>query len=290
MNLAARAFRAFTLIALLLAASATLADDSLRVMSFNIRYGTARDGENAWTKRAELLLKTIRGFDPDLLGTQEVLAMQAEFLTNELPGYRFVGVGRDDGKRSGEFSAVMFKSERFEPVGEGTFWLSETPEEPGSKSWDSSLPRIVTWVKLRDRKVGGRELFFVNTHWDHIGNKARTESGAIIRRWLSEKTHGLPTIVTGDLNVREDHPGIKALLATDSEPQLRDVFRALHAERADDEATFHGFSGRTRGGRIDFIFATTNLTPREASIDHTSTDNRFPSDHFPVTAVLEYSE
>jgi endonuclease/exonuclease/phosphatase family metal-dependent hydrolase len=260
---------------------------ALRVMSFNIRYGTAGDGANAWDKRKDLLVETIRAFDPDLLGTQEVLDFQADFLAETLAGYSHVGVGRDDGKRAGEFSSVYFKSKRFELVDSGTFWLSETPERPGSKSWDSSLPRVATWVKLADRDAGGRQLCFLNTHWDHRGEKARVEAGRIIRAWLDEHAKGLPTVVTGDFNVTETHQGLRALLAEDGNPPLRDVYRVVQPESGEEEATFHGFSGRRRGRRIDFILASPEWKVQTAAINTTNREGRYPSDHFPVEAVLE---
>jgi endonuclease/exonuclease/phosphatase family metal-dependent hydrolase len=273
---------------LLLSTIARAADAPLRVMSFNLRYGSANDGVNSWPKRQDLLLHTIEAFRPDLLGSQETLAFQAEFLNQKLPGHTMVGVGRDDGKKQGEFSALWYRTERFEALASGTFWLSETPQSPGSKSWDSSLPRIATWVKLRDKQANGGELVFLNTHWDHRGNQARIESGKLIRRWLNENAAGKPAIVTGDLNVTEDHAGIAALLAPDADPKLLDVFRSVHAKAGADEGTFHGFLGRPRGRRIDFIFASPQFKPSEATIDRTSREGRFPSDHFPVTAVLTY--
>jgi endonuclease/exonuclease/phosphatase family metal-dependent hydrolase len=268
-------------------ASALAAEEPLRVMTFNIRYGTANDGQNSWPNRQELLLATIRKFDPDLLGTQEVLAMQVDFLAENLKEYAVVGVGRDDGKRRGEFSTVLYKTKRFEPVDSGTFWLSETPDKPGSKSWDSSLPRVATWVKLRDRLNADRELVFLNTHWDHRGDRARTESGRIIREWLTEHAAGLPAIVTGDLNVAENHAGVRALLSSDGgSPALVDAYRQVHREAAAEEGTFHGFSGRRGGRRIDHIVTTPDWTAAEATIDYTNNGGRYPSDHYPVTAVL----
>jgi endonuclease/exonuclease/phosphatase family metal-dependent hydrolase len=272
--------------AVVMAAEALAGEPLLRVMTFNLRYATAPDGDNAWDKRKEILLETIRNFNPDLLGTQEVLAIQADYLAENLKDYTLVGIGRDDGKRRGEFSAVMFRTSRFEPAASGTFWLSETPEQPGSKSWDSSLPRIATWVRLRDRADAGREICYLNTHWDHRGNQARIESAKIIRRWINENAGNSPVVVTGDLNITEDHEGYRTLAATDSAPRLRDVFRLLHPSRGPEEATFHNFSGGSRGRRIDFIFASPECTPIEAAIDRSNRDGHFPSDHYPVTAVL----
>jgi endonuclease/exonuclease/phosphatase family metal-dependent hydrolase len=266
------------------------ADDApaepLRVMSFNIRYATAPDGENAWSRRSDLLVDTIRRFNPDLLGTQEVLASQADFLSEQFSDDKFVGVGRDDGKRHGEFSALLYRSSRFELVDSGTFWLSEKPDRPGSKSWDSSLPRIATWVRLRDRANAGHEFCFLNTHWDHRGPKARLESAGIIRRWLAEHAAGVPIIVTGDLNAGEETDAYRVLASADGPPQLLDSYRTLHAEQKPDEATFHGFSGKRDGVRIDFILHTPDFKTKQAEIDRANQQGRYPSDHYPVTALL----
>jgi endonuclease/exonuclease/phosphatase family metal-dependent hydrolase len=270
----------------LIATRASAADVLLRVMTFNLRYATAADGENSWPNRKDVLLEAIRTFDPDLLGTQETLALQADFLVEKLPGSTLVGVGRDDGKRQGEFSALLFKKARFDLIDSGTFWLSETPEKIGSKSWDSSLPRIATWVRLRDKSDGGREICYLNTHWDHRGNQARVESAKIIRRWISEHAPDSLAIVTGDLNITEDHEGYRTLASTSDAPRLRDVFRLLHPQQGPEEATFHNFSGKRGGRRIDFIFASPEATPLEVGIDYTNRDGHYPSDHYPVTAVL----
>jgi endonuclease/exonuclease/phosphatase family metal-dependent hydrolase len=265
------------------------AAEPIRVMTFNIRYGTANDGPNHWKNRHELVVETIKNFKPDLLGTQEVLSFQADYLTEQLPGYAMVGVGRDDGKRMGEFSSLFYDTERFTLVDSGTFWLSETPNMPGSKSWDASLPRVASWAKLKDNRASGRELVFINTHWDHIGDRARTESGKIIHTWMGEKAANLPTIVTGDFNVNENHPGLAALMSSPSDSlKLQDAFRIVHPKQADDEATFHGFRGRTKGRRIDFILTSPQFQAIEATIDRTERDGRYPSDHYPVTAILEY--
>ncbi len=279
------------MMAALLATSGWAAAETptLRVMTFNIRYGTANDGDNAWDKRKAFVVDVIRDFDPDLLGTQEVLAVQADYLEEQLPDYTLVGVGRDDGKRQGEFSAALYKKSRFTKLDSGTFWLSETPDVPGSKSWDSSLPRIVTWVRLRDKDAGGRECLWLNTHWDHRGRQARVESGRIIRRWIDRHAGGAPVILTGDLNVNDDHEGFAALVDADATPQLLDVYRQANEKPQPDEATSHGFGGRTRGRRIDFVLGTAELPVTEADIVRASRMGLYPSDHYPVTAVLKVS-
>ena len=279
----------FHLLALMLflsSSSFARGDDTLRVMTFNIRYGTAGNGQNAWDARKDHLVEVIRDFNPDLLGTQEVLAAQADYLIEKLPEYTLVGVGRDDGKRRGEFSAALYKTSRFEADDSGTFWLSETPHVPGSKSWDSSMPRIVTWVKLRDNGADGSKILWLNTHWDHRGRIARVEAGKMIRRWIDEHAGDDLVILTGDLNVTETHEGIRAILANDGVPRLIDTYRQVHPTPQPDEATSHGFRGRTRGRRIDFVLGTAELRVTDADIVRASRDGLYPSDHYPVTAVI----
>jgi endonuclease/exonuclease/phosphatase family metal-dependent hydrolase len=142
---------------------ATQPAGSLRVMSFNIRYGTARDGENAWDRRREFVAHTIKTYQPDLLGMQEVLAEQGDYLRQALPDYAYVGGGRDDGKRAGEASPIMYRKARFQPLADGQFWLSDTPEKIASRGWDAALPRVATWVRLKDRQTGKTVFFITRT-------------------------------------------------------------------------------------------------------------------------------
>jgi glycerophosphoryl diester phosphodiesterase/endonuclease/exonuclease/phosphatase family metal-dependent hydrolase len=265
----------------------------VRVMSFNIRYGTAADGENAWPRRKEFLFETIAAFDPDLLGTQETLAGQRDDLAGRLSGYETLAAGRDDGQERGEMMALFYRKSRFEKLAGGHFWLSETPDVPGSKSWDSSLPRMVTWVKLRDRMApGAKPIAYFNTHFDHRGPKARLESARLLRRKVDELAQDCRVIVTGDFNSPEGGEPYQALFGrggSDSRP-LVDSFRAAHPSKEDAEGTFSGFrAGAIRGARIDWIGCSPDLDVRDAAIDRTARDGRTPSDHFPVTAVLRPS-
>lgn len=260
---------------------------SVRVMSFNIRNSNAKDGEDAWEKRKEFLAATIRAYDPDLLGTQEVLPNQADFLQEKFPEYGFAGAGRDDGKRGGEFSPVMFKKKRFEQIASGQYWLSESPEKVGSKGWDAALPRIMTWVKLKDLSTG-KPLLFFNTHWDHKGVQARVESGKLMRRLIEEKRDGLPVIVTGDFNSVETSAQYRSLTAGDGNGvRLTDAYREVHPTVSPDEASFNGFKGTRTGKRIDWILHSPEWVARGAAIDYTQKDGRYPSDHYPVTAEIE---
>jgi endonuclease/exonuclease/phosphatase family metal-dependent hydrolase len=264
-------------------------EPDLRVMSFNVRYGSALDGTNAWTHRRDLAVAMVRTSDPDLLGTQEAEAWQAEHLNAQLPGYSRLGVGRDDGKAKGESVTLFFKTDRFEKLAGGHFWYGDRPDEPGSKGWDATLPRIVTWVKLRDRQ-NSRVFLWMNTHWDHAGKLARQESPKQMRRWFAEHGENLPLIVSADFNSTEDSPQYRTLLGeADAHPLLIDAFRQVHPERKTNEATYHAFSGNRNGQRIDWILCSPEFSPIAAEIDHTSQNGRYPSDHFPVTATLRWT-
>lgn len=262
----------------------------VRVMSYNIRYGTANDGENHWNKRKDFLLETIVAFNPDLLGTQETLGFQRDFLAEKLLGYEVLGVGRDDGKEAGEMTALYFKRSRFEKLDGGHFWLSETPGVPGSKSWDTSLTRMVSWVKLRDKlQPKAKPLMFFNTHFDHRGNQARVESAKLIRRKVEEAAKTCRVIVTGDFNAGEDAPPYQAFFgfADGKASPLRDVYRTTHPKREPNEGTFSSFkAGETAGPRIDWIGVSAEWEILKAEIDRTAREGRTPSDHFAMLAVV----
>jgi endonuclease/exonuclease/phosphatase family metal-dependent hydrolase len=279
-------------------ATAPLANDAggsgggeLRVMSFNVRYGTADDGENDWQHRRALFLRTIDAFGPDLLGTQELLAFQADELRDHLKNYGFAGVGRDDGKRKGEFSGLFFRADHFELLDSGNFWLSEHPDQVGSVSWDSALTRIASWVKLREKRDPQRAILWLNTHWDHRGNVARVESAKLVRRQIQRLRDkpDMAVIVTGDLNCDEDSEPYPILLGRDdAQFKLIDSYRQVHPDRSGDEASFHAFKGTTTGSRIDFILHADQLSTIDSSIDRThDATGHYPSDHYPVTAILK---
>lgn len=274
------------LLALTFAVCPAMAQDALRVMSFNIRYGTARDGVNAWPNRQQHVATVIKTFAPDLLGTQETLPFQAQQLRQDLAGYQYIGWSRDT-SADGEQCGVFVRTERFEVSESGQFWLSETPDEKFSKSWDSSLPRVATWVRLKDRAAGNRRLLFVNTHFDHRGETARRESAALLLRRGTELAAGEPLLITGDFNCGEESPPWKTLTADVT--RLEDTFRKVHPQRLDSEGTFHGFSGKPGADRIDWILCSPGWNVTAATIDRSEFGGRFASDHFAVTAVLGWS-
>lgn len=266
-------------------------DVSLRVMSFNIRYGTAKDGENHWDNRRELVAETILREVPDLVATQESLHFQNEWLAGTLPHMTFHGAGRADGKREDEFSGIWYRRDRFTLLASGHFWLSETPDVPGSKSWDSSLPRMASWVRLHDVE-SNRAIVVASTHFDHQGTRARAESTRVLREQLERIAGDDPVIIGGDFNMAATHENHALLLGgSGSGFALVDTFDASRAgspTAADgDVATFNGFQHCITGERIDWILCSPELRVRSAEINRMIRYGRLPSDHYPVTAVVQ---
>jgi len=261
----------------------------LRVMSFNVRYATAPDGPNHWNLRQGAVLAAIEAFNPDILATQETLAVQRDFIAENLPHYAAVGVGRDDGKEQGEMTATFYRRDRFDLLASGHFWLSETPEVPGSKSWDTAITRMATWLKLRDRRSeSAAPLLVINTHFDHMGEQARLESAKLLRRQAEVLGHGCSIVILGDLNCDEDSAPYTELAARRvNSTTLIDVYRKVNPLRQKNEATFQAFKpDAIAGNRIDFIFASEDLATLSAAIDRDLYSGKLASDHFPVTAVV----
>ncbi len=273
--------------AALLLATLAGAAEPIRIMSFNVRTSNAQDGENSWPQRKDFFFETIEKFLPTLIGFQEVREDQHDAIIARMPGYAFSGVARDDGKRKGEWALIGYREDRFTVVRQGDFWLSEQPDVPGSKSWDAALTRICSWVRLRDTSTG-RELVYANTHFDHKGVVARREASRVLSEQLATIAAGVPAILTGDLNINEDNPAYAVLVRPTVPGAIRwiDSYREVHPTRAPDEASFNGFKGTVKGSRIDFIFHTVHFKATASGIDRSSRGGRFPSDHYPVTAVL----
>jgi endonuclease/exonuclease/phosphatase family metal-dependent hydrolase len=259
-----------------------------RVMSFNLRTKFIMDAHNHWNHRKDLAVQSIKQFSPDLLGTQECAMDQAMYLKSQLPGYQFVGAGRDDGKAGGEMCAIFFRSDKFTLLDKGHFWLSETPDVPGSKSWGSAYKRMVTWVKLMPRDGGREPLYFFNTHLDNSAARARVQQAWLLRRMIDQIADGRPTIVTGDFNTDSDTTPYQLLVRgpQDWRGYLIDTYREVNPVPSPNEGTREGFDGGIVGDRIDWIITTDNFATLEAGIDRTNYNGQFPSDHYPVTAVV----
>lgn len=264
----------------------------LRTMSFNIRYDNPGDSVNAWPYRIRRVAGIFRLFEPDVVGVQEALKSQINGLQAEIPEYDWYGVGRDDGEDGGEFCPVFYRRERLELLEKATFWLSETPDTPGSRGWDAVCNRVVSWGKFRD-KATENEFYFFNTHFDHAGPKARLESAKLLRREIGKIAGRTPVILTGDLNCRDTSVVYRTLLENPGEesmPLLDAIARTLTPHHG-PTGTFHGFTGVTEpGGRIDYVFVTPAWQVRQHAILADHWDGRYPSDHLPVLAILRVTE
>jgi endonuclease/exonuclease/phosphatase family metal-dependent hydrolase len=264
--------------------------EPIDVWSFNIRYGTAKDGDNAWPSRRDQLFDLLKTEQPDLIGLQEALRFQIDEILAAVPGYASVGVGRDDGRNAGEFSAILFRAARFHVAESGTFWFSDTPEVPGSMHWGNRITRICSWARFIDGD--GTAFVHYNLHLDHQSQPSREKSTALLRqRIAARKTAAEPVIVTGDFNAGEQNPALQGLVSrpgrTGGAPApFVDSFRTRHPD-ATEVGSFSGFTfGSTTGEKIDYVLVEPGTEVLDAAIVRASRNNRYPSDHFPVTARI----
>jgi endonuclease/exonuclease/phosphatase family metal-dependent hydrolase len=263
----------------------TSAGGVLKVMTFNIRYGTAKDGDNHWDKRKDFLVDVIRTEAPQVLGVQEALHEQIAYILEALADYAVVGVGRDDGIRKGEYSAILYRRSQLSLSRSDTFWFSDTPERVASTSWGNSITRICTWAQFTT--PDGQPFYVYNLHLDHQSQPSREKSVGLLRSRIEARDPRAPVIVTGDFNAGETNPAVTAMLDGGI---LRDTFRVAHPD-ASPVGTFTGFTiGQVQGEKIDYIFVTREWQVVDAAIVRTARGDRYPSDHFPVTATLTRTE
>ncbi len=256
---------------------------TIRVATYNIKYDDTRDTINNWSRRRPEVTGLIKYHQFQLFGTQEGLHHQLEQMKSDLPGFEFVGVGRDDGKQKGEYSAFFYDTNTFNLVQSGTFWLSETPDRP-SKSWDAALPRICTWGEL-EHKSSGKKFFIFNAHFDHRGVQAREESAKVIMKRAGEIASGKPVIVMGDFNFQSTATPYSVITQSMSDSYLNSKTAPYGPE-----ATFNAFRfDRMPARRIDYVFTKgpwQTLTYATLSDSH---EMRYPSDHFPVVVDLKFN-
>jgi endonuclease/exonuclease/phosphatase family metal-dependent hydrolase len=257
----------------------------LKLMSFNIRYGLADDGENHWERRKSLVVDRIKSFAPDLLGLQECRDdSQAAFIKANLQDYEFLGLPRGgDSVTAPEMAPILLKRSAFLIRQWETFWLSETPYVPGSKSWGSVFPRTVTWVDLVHAATG-RPLVFVNTHFDYEPSAVQ-ESARFLKDWIDEAIGEHPLLLCGDFNADKDSAAYRQL--TSGNPLLKDILKSGSATKESEE-TFHGFGNEIQPSSIDWMLASGHFTVLHAGIDRHHEGGLFPSDHYPVLATLEW--
>jgi len=256
-------------------------------MTFNIRYAHA-EPPNLWQDRRPVVRELIRKCEPDLIATQEGEYHQLVHMQHDLPGYRWVGLGRGGGSR-GEFMAIFYQADRFEPLAFDHFWLSDTPDVIGSTTWGNRDPRMVTWVRFRDRSAD-RQVCMLNTHLDHEVQHSRECSATLILERIAGFDEAVPLIVAGDFNAPAcDNPVYDALVASGP---LRDAWREL-GQPEPRLGTYHAFDGvDTDGerGRIDWILTRGAIAPTSAEVITFSRDGQYPSDHFPVEVTLRVGE
>jgi endonuclease/exonuclease/phosphatase family metal-dependent hydrolase len=261
-----------------------ISQEYLNIMTFNIRYNNPADSLNAWPFRIDKVTSQVMFHEADIVGVQEALFEQIQDMDRRLTKYKYVGVGRDDGKEKGEFSAIFFDTTRLQLLRSQTFWLSETPQVPGSKSWDAAITRLVTWAEFRDKKTQKR-FFIFNTHFDHIGKVARAESAKLLLRYSAEIAGSIPYIVTGDFNATPDQEPIQLLTNTKSPLYLIDTKSVSATAHYGPTGTFNGFQSQETGDLpIDYIFIKNSVKVLKHATLSETWKGRFSSDHFPVLA------
>jgi endonuclease/exonuclease/phosphatase family metal-dependent hydrolase len=259
---------------------------TLTVSTFNIRLDTPRDSINKWNNRKEWVWQTLEFYEMDIVGMQEVFHHQLQFLLDQSTRYKSIGVGRDDGKQAGEYSPILYNTERVELLESDTFWLSETPEKPG-KGWDASYNRVVTWGKFQDNS--SKRIFFVfNTHFDHIAEKARRESAKLLHTKMAVIAGNYPVIVIGDFNAPLDSEPMKLMLSDANKRVLFNAKDRSVSPHFGPSGTFNGFGSKeTSDNAIDHILLSNEITVlKHASLSGTW-QGRFASDHFAVLAQIQ---
>jgi len=269
----------------------TQPNTSLNIMSFNIRYDNPGDGLNAWGNRKDIVAQTISFHDVDICGLQEVLDHQLQDLVGILPEYDWIGVGREDGAKKGEYTPVFFRSDRLQLLESGFFWLSETPEIAGSFGWDAACTRIVTWGKFSMRPTD-MEFYFFNTHFDHVGQVAREKSAELLLEKIESMIFLEPVFVTGDFNCTNKDKAYSILTSGQGEKsKLQDTQILSQNGHYGGTQTFNGFNQVLRPNFIiDFIFVRHTGSVLNHGIFADRWDGRFVSDHYPVYAEVVISK
>ncbi len=269
----------------------------LKVMSFNIRHGMAKDGKNHWIYRRNRVCELLNEYRPDVLGLQEALDFQISAISAALPGYGKIGIGNLGGSR-GLHTVIYYDAVRFFPSAEGTFWFSDTPSIPGSKGWGNVIPRTCTWARLIE-KESGRAFFFYNVHLDHISRRSRKNSVVMLTRFIHARSFPDPFVLTGDFNAREKSTAIHYLKGkiplrirtkgnvSNPEP-LTDTFRVRYPNRR-NVVTYHGFRRFFFRFKLDYIFVPSSVRVQAAKIIQPRWKKYYPSDHFPLLTQIDLS-
>jgi endonuclease/exonuclease/phosphatase family metal-dependent hydrolase len=278
----------FSVVAMLASVHAAEPPLGLRVLSFNLRYINPGDeGARTWVSRRDQVGKLIREDKADIIGVQEAFRSMLDDVADRVPGYQEIGVGREDGMAKGEYAAILVRKDRFKVAESGTFWLSDTPDVPNSKSWKNRVTRICTWARLQELSTH-RYINFYNTHLDHESQEAREKGVGLILEHLSKRANTEPFVITGDFNAAEDNPAITKL--KNNTTPLVDTWREFHpAVPMSESGTMSLFTGARDTAKIDYIFVPAGTTVAEAEIIRSCEDGNYPSDHYPVRATVQFA-
>jgi endonuclease/exonuclease/phosphatase family metal-dependent hydrolase len=272
------------------AAQGTTPSAVIRVVTYNIRYDNPNDGDNVWANRRDAMVAYLQSKNADIIGLQEVEPQQRAYLADRLPEFAWYGVGRNAEHDQGEGTPIFYRRDRFEPLDKGTFWLSATPGVAGSRGWDAALPRVASWLRLRDRR-SGQEFLATNTHFDHRGPEARVESGRLmlteIDRLARAGASRLPVVLTGDFNCRPDEPPYAAMTKpANAALALVDAQHVSRTPHAGGDSTSNAFTAIAPGGKIDYIFVRDVGAVLTHRIEDPRIGSRFVSDHQPLVAEV----
>ncbi|ALS99795.1 endonuclease/exonuclease/phosphatase family protein [Lacimicrobium alkaliphilum] len=253
--------------------------DTLKVESFNLRYDNPDDGINAWPKRREMVITHIQSVKPDILTLQEALAHQLDWLSAQLTDYRCVGVGRDNGKREGEFVPICYRTDKLEALDSGHFWLSDTPNQAGSIGRGAHLPRVTSWIKLKHHP-SLKTLTAFNTHFSHVSAEARNKSAEILLEQARKISGQLPIIISGDFNALPAELSYRHLLQNTMLP-LQDAASAIAPQ-----PTLNGFGTADPPVRIDYILTSKGFRVFDFDTFQINIEGRYISDHYPIMATV----
>lgn len=253
---------------------------SLNVMTYNIRYAADQPEVHSWKNRRDGILQSFRNID--MAGLQEVMPVQVKDLYSGISGYKIIYRSRETDSLTGEGVPILYNDDKFLLLFSGTFWLSDTPEIPGSNTWEAACNRIVTWGRFID-KESNIGFFVFNTHLDHISQIARENGTRLILNTIKMMAPGFPVILTGDFNADENNNVYKMII----ESGLKDTYREIHSDRDITDATFHGWQHDIGLTRIDYVFVTPDFEVRNARVIKEKVNGIYPSDHFAVVSELE---
>ena len=262
----------------LLQAKGDEGSENLKVMSYNIRLGSGKDGTNSWALRYTATEEMLKDQKPDVFGVQEALDYQVHYI-EDMCGYESVGVGREDGKKEGEHMSIFWNKKTVSMLKWGTFWLSETPQKP-SKGWDAACFRTATWALMKDKRTG-KKFYFVNTHLDHEGKEAQKNGLKLIVEKIAEMNpEGLPMVLTGDFNIEPSNPAL-----ADLDARMQSTRKI--AEKTDDLTTYNGWGKSSM--MIDYIYVSGfSSCPEYQTVTKRYADRKFISDHYPICATLVF--